>query len=147
MNMIPYLLKDISEKFSVNNIYEDKIDNLEHFNQFHKNMLKYKNKEISYFSSLKILENEFVEKNIYNYTKSFNYIYNTEKLPINFMENNRKRIDKENKLIIFKRREFYKKFNLLQQWPPIQNNVLKHFINLYERLNNPKMYYLEKDAF
>lgn len=139
LNLIPYFLKEISEKFNVNNIYEDKIENLEQFNQTHKWIIKSNNKEIAYYTSPKFLENEFAERNISNYSKCFNNIYNTESIPVNFSENNRKRIDKENKLIIVKRRSLFKRFNLVKKWGSIQNNILKNFISLYEKLNNQKM--------
>lgn len=134
------MLKEIAEKFAVNNIYEDKIENLEQFNQHHKGIIKSNYKEIAYYTSPKYLENEFAEKNISNYSKSFSFIYNTDLTPINFSENNRKRIDKENKLIIVKRRSLFKKYNLARKWGPIQNNILKNFTSLYEKLNNQKMY-------
>jgi len=136
-------LKEISEKFAVNNIYEDKIENLENFNQYHKVIIKANYKEIAYYSSQKNLDNEFAERKISNYSKSYNNIFNTESLPVHSSENNRKRIDKDNKLIIVKRRNLFKKFNLVKKWGPIQNNILKNFISLYEKLNNNKMYFIE----
>lgn len=139
LNLIPYLLKEIAERFAVNNIYEDKIENLEQFNQNHKGIIKSKHKEIAYYTSPKFLENEFAEKNIGNYSKSFCFMYNTDSIPINFSENNRKRIDKENKLIIVQRRGLLKRYNLTRKWGPIQNNILKNFVSLYEKMNNQKM--------
>ena len=139
MNLVPYFLKEICEKFAVNNIYEDKIENLEQFNLNHKGIIKANYKEITYYTSHKCFENEFAESNISNYSKSYNNIYSNEQIPVNFSENNRKRIDKENKLTIVKRRNLFKKFNLVKKWGPIQNNILKNFINLYEKLNNQKM--------
>lgn len=132
-------MKEISEKFCVNNIFEEKIENLEQFNLNHKGLIKANYKEIAYYSSLKNLENEFPEKIINNYSKSYCNIYNTETIPLNFSENNRKRIDKDNKLIIFKRKNLLKKFNLVRKWGPIQNNIIKNFIDYYEKLKNQKM--------
>jgi len=139
LNLVPYFLKEISERFSVNNIFDDKIDHLEQFNQIHKGIIKANNKEIAYYTSLKYLENEFPERNINNYSKSYSNIYNTETTPLNFSENFRKRIDKENKLLIVKRPNLLKKFNLVGKWAPIQNNIIKNFINFYEKSNNQKM--------
>jgi len=126
----------------VNNIFDDKLENLDQFNKIHKTIIKSNYKDIGFYSSLKCFENEFSENSIKNYTKCYNFIYNTENIPINFNENNRKRIDKDNKLIVLKRKNLYKKYDLFKKWSVIQNNILKNFINFYQKKNDHKLYFI-----
>lgn len=92
------------------------------------------------YTSPKYLENEYSEKILSSYTKNYNLIFNNnEMFPTNFSESNRKRIDKENKLIILKRKNFNKNISLEKLWGPIQDNILRNFIKFYQRINNQKL--------
>lgn len=140
LNLIPYLLREIALKFQINHIYEDKIENFEQFVQIHKACIKGNYKDIAYYTSPKYLENEYSEKILSSYTKNYNLIFNNnEMFPTNFSESNRKRIDKENKLIILKRKNFNKNISLEKLWGPIQDNILRNFIKFYQRINNQKL--------
>ena len=83
--------------------------------------------------------NDAPEKNLTNYTDSYNYIYNNILLPANFSENTKKRIDKDKKLRIIKRKNLQKKLSLEKIWDSIQNNIFKNFIDYFQKLNNQKL--------
>lgn len=138
LHLIPYFLKELSERLNVNNIYDNKIEGIEEFNKFHKIFVKNNYKPISYFSCPKILENQLSDKSIANYTDSFSFIFN-EYIPIDYKETNKKRIDKENKLRIVNRKSLLKKNHLENTWKNLQTNIIKQYLNFYEKINNQKL--------
>lgn len=122
----------------MNNIYDNKIESFEEFNKFHKIFVKSIYKPIAYFSSPKFMENLIEENSISSYTDSFSFIFN-DLIPLNFKETTKKRIDKENKLIVVKRKNLMGKNNLENTWKVLQSDIIKQYLNFYDRINSQKL--------
>jgi hypothetical protein len=115
IHLLPFIFKELNEKFTINDIYNEKIGTPDEFNELHKKILKSYWKKIS-FNSCPVFE----EKN-------------------KMKESTKKRIDKESKLYVTFRLDDYKKYLLSSYWQPIQYNLFTNIFNYYN-LNGTKMY-------
>jgi hypothetical protein len=60
---------------------------------------------------------------------------------LNFKETQKKRIDKENKLVIIKTKNLItlKKNDFENKWKSLQMDILKNYLNFYEKINDKKL--------
>jgi hypothetical protein len=60
---------------------------------------------------------------------------------LNFKETQKKRIDKENKLFVVKTKNInlLKKNDFENKWKSLQIDILKHYLNFYEKINDKKL--------
>jgi hypothetical protein len=113
-SMLPFIFKTISSSLYAYDIFNEKIENPDEFQDIHRKLLKHSWKKISFNTT-----SNFEDKK-------------------EMKENSKKRIDKESKLYVVNRLKSIKKYSLNSVWEPIQYNVylnLMHFYNLIGNLN------------
>jgi hypothetical protein len=115
LNLLPFLFKEISSKFFVYDIYNEKIENPEVFKDIHKRLTK------SYWN-----------KNAY-------YAVPLSEDKKDMKETNKKRIDKEFRLFVKNRLGGVERYMLNSIWEPIQYNLYLNLYNYYKLSNDLKM--------